>query len=109
MKEKAEVGGPYSKRYQVLKRMEPFYVVIADIVILPRHTLAYAAVVNMWNNLWHFCTVTIEKYINKQITIIIFLHCQSCKLDCISQHSGTIHKEINKTNKSIHKNSVHFV
>lgn len=47
MKEKAEVGGPYSKRYQVLKRMEPFYVVIADIVILPRHTLAYAAVVNM--------------------------------------------------------------
>lgn len=47
MKEKAEVGGPYSKCYQVLRRMEPFYVVIADIVILPRHTLAYAAVVNM--------------------------------------------------------------
>lgn len=51
MKEKAEVGGPYSKRYQSLRRMEPFYVVIADIVILPRHTLAYAAVVNMQNNL----------------------------------------------------------
>lgn len=61
MNEKVEVGGLYSKHYRNLRRrrrMDPFYLVIADIVDLPRHTLADATVENMQNNLTdllYFC------------------------------------------------------